>query len=111
MKKTPAILSKHTRLVMSVLGDMILAGRKQRNMSQSDLAERLGVSRYSVIAIEKGDPKVSIGTVFEAATIVGIPILSSDREELKGLANSILGLTTVLPQRSGRKKHKVNDDF
>jgi transcriptional regulator with XRE-family HTH domain len=111
MKKTPSILSKHTRLVLSVLGDMILTGRKQRNMSQSDLAERLGVSRYSVIAIEKGDPKVSIGTVFEAATIVGIPILSSDREELKGLANSILGLRSVLPQRSGRKKSKVNDDF
>ncbi len=41
-------------------------------MSQTELGERVGVSRYTISCLEKGKPNVAIGTVFEAATIVGI---------------------------------------
>ena len=68
-------------------------------------------SRSTVISLEKGDPKVSVGTVFEAATTVGIPLLASDQRELDRLATTVANLTRVLPERSQRKKVAVTDDF
>lgn len=110
-KKTTDLLSGQTRLALRVLGNAIQAARKEHNMSQLELATRLGVSRYSVLAIEKGDAKVAIGTVFEAATIVGIPLLSETRQDLEHLNNTVAHLLTVLPQRSGRTEKPLDDDF
>lgn len=78
-------------------------------MSQSALAKRLGVSRLTVRAIEQGSPTVAIGTVFEAAVIVGIPLLAENRRELERLATSVAALARILPQR-GRGKNLVTDD-
>jgi putative transcriptional regulator len=48
--------------------------RAERNWSQQDLANRLGVSRQSVNAIEKGryDPSLPLG--FKIADVFGLPI-------------------------------------
>jgi len=105
------IYSNHTRRALKVLAGMITAARKERNMSQSALAERLGVSRLTAIAIEKGNPKVAVGTVFEAAAIVGIPLVAESQRELDQLAKSVAAITRVLPQRSGRKTEPPDDDF
>lgn len=35
--------------------------------------------------LEKGNPKVAIGIVFEAAAIVGVPLLAEDLEGLQKL--------------------------
>jgi transcriptional regulator with XRE-family HTH domain len=90
---------------------MIAAARKERRMSQSELARRLGVSRLTIGAIEKGSPTVAIGTVFEAAVTLGIPLLAEDKKELDGLATSIAAITRVLPKRGRGKKQVVDDDF
>jgi len=90
---------------------MIVAARKERRMSQAELARRLGVSRPTVHAIESGNPSVSIGSVFEAATIVGIPLLADDPRELDQVARSIAAINRVLPRRARRKQREVNDDF
>jgi hypothetical protein len=49
----------------------------------------LAVSRY----------KVDVGTVFEAANIVAIPPLASDRRDLNKLATITVTPTSVLPER------------
>lgn len=103
--------SNHTRRAGALLAAMIKAARKERNMSQAALAERLGVSLLTVRSIEKGSLKVAIGTVFEAAVILGIPLLAENQRELDKLSKSLAALTTILPQRSGRKAPKANDDF
>lgn len=90
---------------------MIAAARKERNMSQLELAQRLGVSRLTVIEIEKGSPTVALGTVFEAAVIVGIPLLTEDKKELDKLATSIAAIARVLPKRGRGKNQVVDDDF
>jgi hypothetical protein len=64
-----------------------------------------------VIAIEKGDAKVAVGTVFEAAIIVGVPLLAESRQNLEHLNNTVAHLLSVLPERSGRGKQPLNDDF
>jgi putative transcriptional regulator len=48
--------------------------RAERNWSQADLAERLGVSRQSVNAIETGKYDPSLPLAFRIARIFGQPI-------------------------------------
>ena len=111
MTKEPLPLSSSTLSVLNTLGAMIKAARLERGMSQAELSRRLGVSRYTVIALEKGDPKVGVGTVFEAATIVGIPLLADDQHALNKLATTVANLTSILPERGRRKKVALQDDF
>ena len=111
MTKEPLPLSSSTLSVLNTLGAMIKAARLERGMSQAELSRRLGVSRYTVIALEKGDPKVGVGTVFESATIVGIPLLADDQRALNKLATTVANLTSILPERGRRKKVALQDDF
>ena len=111
MTNKPLPLSSSTLSVLKTLGAMIKAARLERGMSQAQLSRRLGVSRYTVIALEKGGPKVSVGTVFEAATIVGIPLLADDQGALNKLATTVANLTSILPERGRRKKVALQDDF
>ena len=48
--------------------------RAERNWSQADLAERLGVSRQSVNAIETGKYDPSLPLAFKIARLLGAPI-------------------------------------
>ena len=111
MTKEPLPLSSSTLSVLNTLGAMIKAARLERGMSQAELSRRLGVSRYTVIALEKGEPKVGVGTVFEAASIVGIPLLADDQRALNKLATTVANLTSILPERGRRKKVALQDDF
>lgn len=104
-------LSKMTIFTLKTLGGMIRVNRKERNISQDNLAERLNVSRYTIIALEKGDPKVTIGIVFEAAYIVGIPLMAEDDAQLQKLAKTITQFNTILPKRIRKKEKPVDDNF
>ena len=48
--------------------------RAERDWSQQDLAERLGVSRQSVNAIETGKYDPSLPLAFRIASLFGLPI-------------------------------------
>ena len=48
--------------------------RAERNWSQQDLAERLGVSRQSVNAIETGKYDPSLPLAFRIADLFALPI-------------------------------------
>ncbi|ACG79342.1 transcriptional regulator,Cro/CI family [Phenylobacterium zucineum HLK1] len=48
--------------------------RAERDWSQGDLAERLGVSRQSVNAIETGKYDPSLPLAFRIARVFGLPI-------------------------------------
>jgi transcriptional regulator with XRE-family HTH domain len=111
MKPELRALSKKTILIVKMLGKLIKSARLERNMSQSDLAARLNVSRLTIINIEKGEANVSIGTVFEAATIVGIPLLGEDDQHLKANVKTISAISSILPKRGGRKRKELDNDF
>ncbi|QTR45953.1 helix-turn-helix transcriptional regulator [Thiothrix litoralis] len=104
-------LSTRTQTVLQVFAGMIRAARLERKMPQQDLAERLGVSRQTISAIEKGDAKVAIGTVFEAAAIVGIPLLAESSRDLQRLSTTVAGLTSLLPERARVPQVELDDDF
>ncbi len=111
MRKKSLPLSSSTLSVLKTLGAMIRVARLERGMSQAELGRRLGVSRHTVIALEKGDPKVGVGTVFEATSIVDIPLLAEDQRALHRLATTVANLASLLPERGRRKQVALDDDF
>ena len=48
--------------------------RKQRGVRQEDLAQALGVSRQTVISLEKGKYNPSLSLAFRLSRYFGIPI-------------------------------------
>lgn len=111
MPQKALILSATTKRVLKTLAQLTKAARLERGMSQVELAERIGVSRQTVIAIEKADTKVAIGAVLEAAVVLGIPLLAEDSEGLNKLTGTVAGLATLLPARGKRKKVILDDNF
>lgn len=109
--KTKTSLSTVTKIALRTLGKMIKSARLERKLSQKDLAERLNKSRQTVMAIEKGNAEISVGTVFEAAAIVGVPLLTSDKYSLEQLSTTISNLASILPKRSKSPQKRVDDDF
>lgn len=105
------MISKLTEKTLKILGTLIKVARRDRAFSQLELAKRLKVTRQTLIAIEKGDPKVSVGTVFEAAYVLGIPLFSEDNDHLSKWQTILSGFSALLPDRTRRKKQKVGDDF
>ena len=93
-----------------MLGATIRAARLQRRWTAADLAERVGVSRPTIAKIERGDPSVAIGTVFEAATIIGVPLFD-DQVTRQRYATSKRTELALLPARARRPSGTVDDDF
>lgn len=98
----------------AVLGQQIKAARFARKWTATELADRLGVDRRTVAAIEAGDPAVSIGNVFNAADILRVPLFGAeDRAELARLRREGGDRLALLPTRvdAPRKKAEPDDDF
>lgn len=104
-------LSLTSRTVLAILCQLIKSARLERGISQQELAERVGISRHTVMAIEKADPKVAIGAVLEAAAILGVPLLAEDRDDLNRLATTVSNIASLLPARGQGKKVKLDDNF
>ncbi len=85
-------VSDQTLFMLVELGEKIKKARIESNMSQVELGEKIGVTRYTIGALESGRAKVAIGTVFEASMVVGLPILGmktdNDEPSLTGNGNS-----------------------
>ncbi|CAA6818367.1 MAG: Transcriptional regulator, XRE family [uncultured Thiotrichaceae bacterium] len=112
MNSSP-VISSSTQKRIQILGAMIKAARLERKLSQGDLAERIGVSRPTIAAIEKGKLNVSIGTVFEAAHIVGLPLMggAEDVTQLEHVSQTVANMLKILPAKGVGKKVELDDDF
>lgn len=78
------------------------------------MAARIGVDRRTVAAIEAGSSAVSIGNVFNAADILGVPLFGAqDRAELARLRREGRDRLALLPTRvdAPRRKSEPDDDF
>lgn len=65
MRKSPRVPSI-VRRELTRIGDGIRTARLRRNMSQQELADRLGVSIHTVRAVEEGKPGTAFGTYLHA---------------------------------------------
>lgn len=64
-KKSVVILPK-TQAILVQMGEQIKLARLRRNLSTTLVAERAGISRATLWAVEKGSPSVAIG-IYAAA--------------------------------------------
>ena len=107
----PRIYSRYSREAITVLGQLIRTHRIERKISVAQLADRAGISRDLMQRIEKGDPRCGIGIVFEAASIVGVPLFEADRGRLASRIAEQAEKLTLLPKYVRRTKVTVKDDF
>lgn len=61
MNKRSAIILPETQNILTQMGEQIKSARLRRNLSAQLVAERAGLSRTTVWAIENGSPAVAIG--------------------------------------------------
>jgi len=71
-KTRKAIVFPKSRKILHVLGENIKLARKRRNLTQSLMSERTGLSRLTVRKIENGDPSVSIGHYINVLSVVNL---------------------------------------
>jgi transcriptional regulator with XRE-family HTH domain len=69
--KKPVLLPKLKR-TLNVLGENIKLARLRRKLSSVQVAERAGISRSTLIAIEKGREGVSIGFYLNVLHVLGL---------------------------------------
>lgn len=102
--------SKYALNAALLLGEEIKTCRKLRGWSETELAERAGISRATLQKIEKGDMSCAIGLVFEVATLVGVKLFEGEAS-LSDQIHYMEMMKAVLPKRIRAKEKAVKDDF
>ena len=105
------IYSPLTLVALSLLGKQVRLARKQRRMSEEELAARIGIARSTLRLIEKGDPKVEIGLAFEAAIIAGVSLFVPETSSLAAQSERLDDKLALLPRAIRRPRKEVDDDF
>lgn len=90
---------------MQNLGENLHLARLRRDLSSEQVAERAGISRNTLIKIEKGDEGVAIGMYFRVLIVLGLQddLLLIARDDILGRKLQDAGLTT--PKRSTKRPH------
>ena len=101
--KTPLLLPRDQR-ILETLGENIKLARLRRRLSGQLVSERAGISRTTLISIEKGDEGVSIGFYLLVLHALGL-----EKDFLKLAADDVLGrklqdLQLVTPKRAPKRK-------
>jgi transcriptional regulator with XRE-family HTH domain len=69
--KTPVILPK-TQRILSELGENFRLARLRRKLSTTQVAERAGMARTTLVKIELGHPGVGIGQYINVLKVLGL---------------------------------------
>jgi len=94
-----------------LLGAQVRLARRERRWSVQELADRAGITPFTLSKVERGDPTVGLGVAFEAAALVGVPLFHEDRARLRIDTERTRNRLALLPQRVRARKQGVKDDF
>jgi putative transcriptional regulator len=61
-------------MTKTVLNNRVQEYRQQLNLTQADLAETVGVTRQTIIAIEKGNYEPSVRLALKLARLLSVPV-------------------------------------
>ncbi len=68
------------------------------------------MSAPTIVKVERGDPTVAVGTMLEAAALVGVALFDEDaKTRARHLTHK--GVELALLPASVRQRRKVDDDF
>jgi transcriptional regulator with XRE-family HTH domain len=107
----PRPYSRRTKDALKLLSAQVRLARKQRGMTEVELAARAGIARSTLQLIEKGDPRVDIGLVFEAATLAGVTLFVPEASDFAPQIERLEDKLALLPRAIRRPKGAVNDEF
>lgn len=110
MSRKPHAYSLATEEAARLLGEQVRLGRLERRWTLEELAERVGVNHATVRKVECGDLTVGMGPAFEAALLVGAPLLGSEPAELGSELREVRARLAMVPSRS-RRSQAVDVDF
>ena len=102
--------SRATKNTVAYLANLIQLARKERGISQEELAVRINSSRSLIARLEAGNTKVAIGTVFEVCFVLGIPLLGCDKKHIHNLSTMLAYMNRLIPSNIPNKI-VVKDDF
>lgn len=103
-KKSVAVMPS-TQKVLESMGEQIKMARLRRNLSAELVAERAGISRATLWAVEKGAPTVAIGTY--AAVLHALGGMDKDLELVAKedeFGRRLQDLNLTIPKRAKRSK-------
>lgn len=103
--------SRYAQEAVALMGGQIKLGRKQRQWTEKNLADRAGISRATLQKIENGEMSSTIGLVFEVAALVGVKLFESENLSLPKQIEQVQDKVALLPQRIKATKKVVHDDF
>lgn len=111
MSKSAVRIGIVAKAALSHFAALLRIRRKERNLSLGDLADRLGVSTPTVRKILEGAPSVAIGSYFEAARILGVPLFDPDPDRFAVTASKTAELESLLPKRIRTHQQEIDDRF
>lgn len=110
MKRTRTY-SPQTLDAARLLGARVSLARRERRWSMQELADRAGITKFTLGKVEHGDPTVGLGVAFEVATLAGVPLFHEDRSRLGIDIERAHERIALLPQRIRARGGDVKDDF
>ena len=69
--KKQVLFPKHQKILEKV-GENIKLARKRRNLTTIQVSERAAIDRSTLVRIEKGDSRVSLGAYFNVLRVLGL---------------------------------------
>lgn len=69
--KKQVLFPKHQK-ILDILGENIKLARKRRKLTTIQVSERAGIDRTTLVRIEKGDARVSLGAYFNVLRVLGL---------------------------------------
>jgi len=106
------LLSRYAREALTLLGQTIRLVRLERRIRAGDLADRAAISRGLLHRIEKGDPSCAIGSVFEVAAVLGLPLMEPEAQDLGSRIEASRRTMALLPRAiRNAPLAAVDDDF
>src|SRR5690554_1583033 len=72
MNSKKSILLPKYRRVFEKIGENIKLARKRRKLTTEQVSERAGINRTTLYRIEKGDPKVAMGSYFNVFRVLNL---------------------------------------
>lgn len=99
------LLPKSMKLLQT-LGENIKLARLRRKLTMSQVAERAGISRPTLSALEKGSPAVSLGVVLQVLLVLGLErdILLLAEDDVLG--RKLLDAELLVKERGPKMKRK-----
>lgn len=105
MSKKTVIIMPDTQKALEIMGEQIKMARLRRNLTMELVAERAGISRATLWAVEKGTPTVAIGTYAAVLHALGgmdkdLKLVAKDDE----FGRRLQDLKLTAPKRAKRSK-------